>query len=73
MTALIRAVLTALLEVFFRRRDEQVKQSRIIKAERDEVHHDFEQNAREAEGAAAAELMDDRPDDLPDRLRREGL
>lgn len=73
MQKILKAALKALLEVFIERADKRAIQARIIAAAKQEVTHDFEQQSREAEGAAAVELADDSPRDITQRLRGQGL
>ncbi|WP_152986872.1 hypothetical protein [Pseudovibrio sp. POLY-S9] len=73
MKQVLAALLKTVLEVFLERKDQRETQERLTTADQQEVHHDFEQNAREAEDAAAQELADDDPRDLTQRLREQGL
>ncbi|MFS8180914.1 hypothetical protein ACMG4P_05055 [Pseudovibrio denitrificans] len=73
MKQILTALLKTVLEVFLERKDQRETQERLVTASQQEVQHDFEQNAREAEGAAAQELGDDSPRDIPERLRKYGL
>ncbi|KZL01504.1 hypothetical protein [Pseudovibrio sp. Ad26] len=73
MSQLLRVFLKAMVEALFSRLDRKRAQTRTDRLNKTEEHHDFEQQARAAEAAAHQAQLEDRPDDLPERLRKHGL
>ncbi|MFS8181411.1 hypothetical protein ACMG4P_07590 [Pseudovibrio denitrificans] len=73
MNQLLRIFIKAVAEALFSRLDQKQAQSRTDQRVKTEVHHDFEQQAREAEAAAHQAQLEDSPDELPERLRKHGL